>query len=117
MTTPRTRRSVSMEWKLRQMMATRGLFATSDLIPLLTARGIHLSREQVYRLVTKTPQRLNIEVLAALCDGLDCAPNDLLIPVVAEAPKTKAAAGAGTGPKVGSLRPVRARVRTPYDEQ
>jgi DNA-binding Xre family transcriptional regulator len=117
MTTPMTTRSVSMEWNLRQMMATRGLFATSDLIPLLTARGIHLSREQVHRLVTKTPQRLNIEVLAALCDGLDCAPNDLLVPVVTAAPKTTKAAVGGPGPKVGSLRPIRARVRTPYDEQ
>ena len=94
-----------------------GSSRSSDLIPLLAARGIHLSREQIYRLVTKTPQRLNIEVLAALCDALDCAPNDLLIPVVAAARTTKAAVGAGTGPKVGSLRPVRARVRKPYDEQ
>jgi len=116
MTTPMTTRSVSMEWNLRQMMATRGLFATSDLIPLLTARGIHLSREQIYRLVTKTPQRLNIEVLAALCDALDCAPNDLLTPVVAAGTKAKAVAG-GSGPRVGSLRPIRARVRQPYDEQ
>lgn len=110
-----TTTSVSMDWNLRQMMATRGLFATSDLIPLLTARGIHLSREQIYRLVTQTPRRLNIEVLAALCDALDCAPNDLLIPVAA-APKAKAAAAGGSGPKVGSLRPIRARVRKPHDQ-
>jgi DNA-binding Xre family transcriptional regulator len=111
-----TSRTVSMDWHLRQVMATRGMFQTSELVPLLTARGVHLSREQVYRLVTKTPQRLNIEVLAALCDALDCAPNDLLTPVVAAGTKAKAVAG-GSGPGVGSLRPIRARVRQPYDEQ
>jgi hypothetical protein len=36
------------------------------------------NREQVYRLVTKTPQRLNMAVLAALCDILDCGPGDLI---------------------------------------
>ena len=36
-------------------MAGRGMFATSDLVPLLAARGVVLSREQVYRLVAKVP--------------------------------------------------------------
>jgi len=35
---------------LRLRMAEKGLFETSDLVPLLAERGIHLSREQVYRL-------------------------------------------------------------------
>ena len=34
----------------------------------LVERGIDLSREQVYRLVTQQPERLNVYVLAALCD-------------------------------------------------
>ena len=67
-----------MTWNLRQVMATRGMFQTSDLIPLLAERDIHLSRPYVHRLVTKAPQRLNIDLLAALCDILDCEPNDLL---------------------------------------
>jgi hypothetical protein len=40
------------QWNLRALMAARGMFATSDLVPLLAERGVHLSREQVYRLVT-----------------------------------------------------------------
>ncbi len=48
------------------------LFQTSDLVPLLAERGIHLSREQVYRLVTQVPQRLSTDTLAALCDILEC---------------------------------------------
>jgi Cro/C1-type HTH DNA-binding domain len=34
--------------------------------------------ERVYRLVTSTPQRLNMDVLAALCDILGCGPQDLI---------------------------------------
>ena len=59
-------------------MATRDMFATTDLVPLLAERGIHLSREQVFRLVTTTPQRLSLDTLAALCDILDVGVDDLI---------------------------------------
>jgi len=107
---------VVMRWNLRQVMASRGMFATTELVPLLAQRGVTLSREHVYRLVTKTPQRLNIEVLAALCDLLDCEPNDLLQPVV----ESVQAAWTGTEPTsqgIGDLRPVRARIRRPPEGQ
>ena len=45
-------------WHLRPLMAERGMFATTDLVPLLAERGVELSREQVYRLVTRVPERL-----------------------------------------------------------
>lgn len=44
--------------------------------------GVVLSREQVYRLVTAPPQRLSMDTLVALCDILDCTPNDLIEPAV-----------------------------------
>lgn len=106
-------RHVVIQWNLRQVMATRSIFQTSDLVPLLAERGVHLSREHVYRLVTKTPQRLNMEVLAALCDILDATPSDLLQPVV----QVAAAARTGTeaaGPGIGDLRPIRAKIRRPH---
>jgi DNA-binding Xre family transcriptional regulator len=59
-------------------MAEAGMFQTSDLVPLLAERGVTLSREQVFRLVTQPPQRLSMDTLAALCDILDCQPNDLI---------------------------------------
>jgi DNA-binding Xre family transcriptional regulator len=93
-------------------MAERGLFQTSDLVPLLAERDVHLSRQYVYKLVTKVPQRLNIDVLAALCDILDCGPGDLLQPTL-EAVQEAAAATGEIGPGIGDLRPVRARVRRP----
>lgn len=40
--------------------------------------GIHLSREQVFRLVTTVPQRLSLDTLAALCDILDVGVEELI---------------------------------------
>ena len=65
-------------------MAERGMFATSDLVPLLAERGVVLSREQVYRLVAKVPERVSLTVLAALCDALGVSPSELVEPVRAE---------------------------------
>lgn len=104
--------SVMLEWKLRELMAGQGMFATTDLIEPLHARGVFLSREQVYRLVVKAPQRINVDVLAALCDILGCTAADLL--VLRAQPRTKAAACDEESAGIGELRPVRARVRRPH---
>jgi DNA-binding Xre family transcriptional regulator len=72
-------------------MAEREMFQTTDLVPLLAERGVHLSREQVFRLVTQPPQRLSMDTLAALCDILDCQPNDLIEVQVVNAEVRKAA--------------------------
>ena len=114
-------RHVTMQWNLRQVMADRGLFQTSELVPLLADRGIHLSREHVYRLVAKTPQRVNLDIVAALCDALACSPGDLMTPVVADTlAKTGSDAGGDRGqergPKLGTIRPVRAKVRRPHEK-
>ncbi|MDQ4119610.1 MAG: helix-turn-helix transcriptional regulator [Actinomycetota bacterium] len=69
-----TRRQVSYEWRLREIMATRGLFTTTHLAPLLAERDITLSASQIHRLVTGTPERLSLPVLAALCDLLEVTP-------------------------------------------
>ena len=108
-----TRARLVLHWNLRQMMAAHGLFQTSDLVPLLEERDVHLSRQYVHRLVTKAPQRVNIDLLAALCDILDCGPSDLLQPTF-EALEAVTATG-DTGPGIGDLRPIRARVRRPDD--
>ena len=71
-------RTVGYRWRLRGVMATRGLFATTHLTPLLAERGIELSNSQVHRLVTGTPHRLSLPVLAALCDILNVTPNELI---------------------------------------
>jgi DNA-binding Xre family transcriptional regulator len=71
-------KKMSYQWHLRRLMADKEYWQTTDLVPLLAERGIILSREQVFRLVTHPPQRLSMDTLAALCDILDCTPNDLI---------------------------------------
>jgi len=98
---------VGYRWHLRQLMAQREMFATSDLIPHLASRGIVLSREQVYRLVARTPQRLSLATLAALCDIFECDPGDLVEPV-RETTRKPREVGSRAG--LANLRPRRARV-------
>jgi DNA-binding Xre family transcriptional regulator len=86
-------KKMSYQWNLRKVMATRDIFATTDLVPLLADRGIHLSREQVFRLVTTTPQRLSLDTLAALCDILDVGVEDLIEITVTNTQVDKTAAG------------------------
>jgi DNA-binding Xre family transcriptional regulator len=97
-------------WRLRLVMAEHELFATSDLVPLLAERGVVLSREQVYRLVTQPPQRLNMDVLVALCDVFECTPNDLIEPQVLS---TQVAKTSGAGPQASSRTPPRSVIRRP----
>ncbi len=102
-------------------MATRGMFATTDLVGPLAARGIQLSSSQVYRLVVERPERLSLKVLMALLDILDCSMSDLIEPISAARPARAAQAADGTQPTpgaagsaastdLGGLRPQRARV-------
>src|SRR4029077_6412820 len=49
-------RKMGYRWHLRQLMAAQGMFATTDLVGPLAERGVQLSREQVFRLVTATPE-------------------------------------------------------------
>jgi len=99
-------------WNLRILMAAAGMYATSDLVPLLAERGVVLSAAQVYRLVTQTPERLSLRTLMALCDILGATPNDLIEPVAAT-PAKKAAAGAAPVSSLKGRRPRRAEITPP----
>lgn len=110
-----SRKNVDYRWHLRQVMASRGLFATTELAPLLAERGVSLSAAQIYRLVVQRPERLSLHTLAALCDALGCTPDDLLEPIAAApAKKRTAAVSARTSgpadPGSGPSRPRRARI-------
>jgi DNA-binding Xre family transcriptional regulator len=101
------------EWHLRQIMAARGMFSTTDLIGPLADREITLSSSQVYRLVTARPERLSMKILMALLDILDCSMDDLIEPVPAAGAAKKKASSGGGGPAsegIGGLRPRRARI-------
>lgn len=101
------KKTLGYRWHLRRLMAERDMFATTDLGPLLADRGVNLSEAQVYRLVTGTPERLNLRALVALCDILDCTPNELIEPVV-ETTTLRA-----TGTARAATTPVTVKGRTP----
>lgn len=91
-------------WHLREVMATRGMFSTTDLRPLLAERGIDLSPSQTYRLVVERPERLSLKTLMALLDILGCSMDELIEPI--------AAAGSRRRSNAAALRRAYAR-RTP----
>ncbi len=105
-----TARKLDYRWNLRQVMAGRGLFATTDLIGPLAERGVRLSSSQVYRLVVERPERLSLKVLMALLDILDCSMAELIEPLAAAKPARRARAAGGAEAGVGDLRPKRARI-------
>lgn len=102
-------RTIGYRWHLRAVMAARGMFATTELGPLLAERGVNLSREQVYRLVVGTPERLNLTTLAALCDILAVTPTDL-VEVTVESRRVGRAVASDAPATVRDLRPRRARI-------
>jgi DNA-binding Xre family transcriptional regulator len=107
------KRRVSYVWRLREVMAAHRMFATTELVPLLHERGIDLSASQVHRLVTGTPERLSLMVLAALCDIFSTTPDELVATAAVNAGVRAAAAGDRPAPAdLVALRPKRARITT-----
>jgi DNA-binding Xre family transcriptional regulator len=101
-------RQVSYRWRLRKAMADADMFTSTALTGPLAERGITLSASQVHRLVTGTPERLNLTVLAALCDILQVSPADLITVDAADA-AAAAVTGTGTGGLASGLAPPRPR--------
>lgn len=117
MTTPITK-NVAYRWHLRKVMSEAGLHNTTALVPLLADRGVVMTSTQVYRIVTGEPERLNMRLLAALCDIFGCTPNDLIEPYVVATSrrgrKTATAAQPTTRDTTSKTRPRRATI-TPTD--
>ena len=106
------RRKLRYRWLLRDVMAAHGMYATTALVPLLADRGIDLSPSQVHRLVTQTPERLSLHILAALCDIFACTPADLVVIDAEVIPEAKAANADRTVVDMAKVgRPRQARVR------
>lgn len=103
-------------WRLEERMHERGIHQITALQRQLQAHGIDLSSSQIHRLVTGTPERLNLEVLAALCRVLDCSPAEL-IEVHATARKARASGGENVVDLAATVRPRRARVIRPRHDR
>jgi DNA-binding Xre family transcriptional regulator len=105
------KRQVDYTWQLRKVMAKHGMFQTTELVPLLRDRGIDLSASQVHRLVTGTPERLSLAVLAALCDIFDTDPAELITATATNTGVRRTAVGDQPAPaQLAQLRPKRARI-------
>lgn len=108
-----SRVTTSYRWHLRQVMSEQGLYKTTDLAPLLADHGVELSSTQIYRLVTGTPERLSLQVLAALCLIFDCSPGQLIEPIeVRPVQRKRPAVGSHDIPTSDAvpIRPRRARI-------
>lgn len=106
------KRQVRYRWRLREVMAAHGMFTTTELVPPLRERGIDLSASQVHRLVTGTPERLSLPVLAALCDIFEATPAELIVTAADNVGVRKTGTGdAPVTPAATKLRPTRARIR------
>ena len=102
-------------------MAANAMHNTTELVPRLQERGIELSRTQVYRLVQQRPERISLQLLAALCDIFACGVDDLVTVTAADVRSRRVAnAKKTTAPPAHSatnvvalnkaIRPKRARV-------
>jgi DNA-binding Xre family transcriptional regulator len=105
-----TAHRVDYEWRLRLLMAQKGIYTAAELAPHLAEHGVRLSASQVWRLVTGKPERLNVHTLMVLCEILECTPNDLIERVELTQPPRLRKRAAGER-KVADIDPKPARIR------
>ena len=67
-----------IRWRLRMAAAERGVWTAAELRRLLASEaGYELSAPSVTALLTGDPALVKLTTLAALCEVLQCTPNDL----------------------------------------
>ena len=97
------------EWRLRELLAAKGLFSAVQLQQALADQGVRLGPSQAHELLTRAPRQPRMAVLFALCEVLDCTLADLWVVHQAAAPaEGKIAAGARQ--RLADLKPVTARL-------
>jgi DNA-binding Xre family transcriptional regulator len=107
-----SRREITYTWRVREIMARRGVHTAKDLAALLQERGITLTANAVWRIVAQEPERISFKVLVALCDALDVTPNDLITYTATDAKtvRQRRKASGDDIPDLRQYRPVRARI-------
>lgn len=73
-----TDKLMPLRWRLRVMMSERGILTVTELGRRLQRLGVTMSSQQLSRIATEMPQRLNTELLAALLTVLRCRVEDLI---------------------------------------
>lgn len=68
------------DWRLREQMLRAGITSAAELHRrLVDTYGTTISPAQITRLVSGPPERLNLQLLAEICDLLRCSLNDVLV--------------------------------------
>jgi DNA-binding Xre family transcriptional regulator len=69
---------MALKWRLRQVMAERGIWSGAELGRLLEQKaGYSLSAPSISALLTEPPRQMKAQTMDALCTALDCTPADL----------------------------------------
>jgi DNA-binding Xre family transcriptional regulator len=106
---------IGINWLLRDRLEEHCIHSSSELMPLLAERGVHLGRTQCFRLVTQDPQRISTDLLAALCDILSCTPNDLIKIVAVNKQQRKRIGERETLNPNSWVQPLRTTIRRPHE--
>jgi putative transcriptional regulator len=70
--------SMALKWRLRQVMAERGIWSGAELGRLMEQKaGYKLSAPSISALLTEEPRQVKAQTMDALCTALDCTPSDL----------------------------------------
>ena len=67
-----------LTWRLRVLMAERDIRTATALQAMLHDVGVHISSQQLVRVVNELPARLNTELLAGLLTVLQCGIDELI---------------------------------------
>lgn len=69
---------MALEWRLRKVMAERGVWSGSELRRLMVDKaGYSITPPSISALLTGEPRQMKTETMDALCTALDCSPSDL----------------------------------------
>lgn len=104
------KRTVTYRWRLAELMARDGMHNSTNLAAHLRERDITLSSSQIYRLATQRPERVSLQLIAALCDIFQCGPDDLSTVTAADQRTRKKTGTENVIDLDRTVRPTRARV-------
>jgi DNA-binding Xre family transcriptional regulator len=69
---------LNYEWRLTDVMLSRGIRTPEALETRLRERGLAVSLVLLRHLMANRPDLLSLQLLATLCDILHCTPNNLI---------------------------------------
>ncbi len=88
------KRRVDYTWRLAELMAAHGMHNSTDLIPRWPNAASSCRGPQVYRVVHQRPERVSLQLMAALCDIFGCGVEDLVTVTATDVRKKKTASAA-----------------------